>query len=95
MRLRNLLLLSGFLLASAFISQSNDSQSVLGLAHATEHAVSKDDAAKIAAEKSGGQVLSVETKEADGQTTHFVKVLQADGHIKIIPVSARDGAVGK
>ncbi len=69
--------------------------SMINVVQAGSKSISKDDAARIAAQQTNGQVLGVETKKVDGQTTHFVKVLLSSGHIKVIPVSAKNGAVRK
>lgn len=56
-----------------------------------KHPISEAQAAKIAAQASGGKVLKVNRK--DGR--YRVKVLQPSGHVKNIVVDAKSGKVKK
>ena len=42
-------------------------------------------------ERTGGRVLSAETRQLDGRPTHFVRILTPDGKVRRIRVDARSG----
>ena len=42
-------------------------------------------------ERTGGRVLSAETRQLDGRATHFVRILTPDGKVRRIRVDARSG----
>ena len=53
--------------------------------------VSRDDAAATAARAAAGRVLSVERAEAGGRPVWRVKVLTAQGEVKVILIDAASG----
>ncbi|GAB3243072.1 PepSY domain-containing protein [Chitinimonas naiadis] len=53
--------------------------------------VSRDDAAAIAQRASNGRVLSVEKSERDGRTVWRVKVVTAQGEVRVIFIDAASG----
>ncbi|MDX1656430.1 MAG: peptidase [Candidatus Competibacteraceae bacterium] len=55
--------------------------------------LSRDRAAAIAREVSGGRVLGVEVRRQDGAPVYLVKVLLADGRVRVLPVDGRTGQV--
>lgn len=59
----------------------------------SEAAISKSKAADIAKARYGGKVLKVEEVEKNGSTVYRVKLLLDGGHIKIINVDSRNGAL--
>ena len=42
-------------------------------------------------ERTGGRVLSAETRDMDGRPTHFVRILTPDGKVQRIKVDAGSG----
>ena len=54
-------------------------------------AVSRDEAAGIAQRANGGRVLSVEKAEADGRAVWRVKVVTAQGEVRVILVDVASG----
>ncbi len=55
--------------------------------------VSRDQAAAVAQQVSGARVLSVERTERDGRLVWRVKVLSAQGEVKVILIDAASGRV--
>jgi uncharacterized membrane protein YkoI len=55
--------------------------------------VSRDQAAVAAQQARGGRVLSVEKAERDGRPVWRVKVLSAQGEVKVILIDAASGRV--
>jgi uncharacterized membrane protein YkoI len=55
--------------------------------------VSRDDAAARAAQAAGGRVLSVEKSEAGGRAVWRVKLVTAQGEVKVVIVDAASGRV--
>jgi len=55
--------------------------------------VSRDQAVVAAQQASGGRVLSVERAERDGRPVWRVKVLSAQGEVKVILIDAASGRV--
>jgi len=55
--------------------------------------VSRDQAVVAAQQASGGRVLSVEKAERDGRPVWRVKVLSAQGEVKVILIDAASGRV--
>ena len=53
--------------------------------------VSRDDAAALAQRASGGRVLSVETAQAAGRPAWRVKVVTAQGEVRVILVDVASG----
>lgn len=53
--------------------------------------VSRDDAAAVAQRASGGRVLSVERSELAGRPVWRVKVVTAQGEIRVILISVASG----
>ena len=53
--------------------------------------LSRDDAAAVAQRASGGRVLSVERSETDGRAAWRVKVVTAQGEVRVILVDAASG----
>jgi len=53
--------------------------------------LSRDDAAAAAQRASGGRVLSVEKSEADRRPVWRVKVLTAQGEVRVILIDAATG----
>ena len=53
--------------------------------------VSRDDAATVAQQVSGGRVLAVEKTERDGRPVWRVKVLTPQGEVKVILIDAASG----
>lgn len=62
---------------------------------ANQSKISQDDAAMIAAKNTGGKVLSVESREKNNSTIHYVKILLKNGHVRNIPVDAISGKILK
>ena len=63
----------------------------LGLAAPAWADVSRDDAASIAQQASGGRVLAVERTERDGRVVWRVKVVTAQGEVKVLLIDAASG----
>ena len=55
--------------------------------------VSRDDAASVAQQTSGGRVLAVEMAEQAGRPVWRVKVLTPQGEVKVILIDAASGRV--
>ena len=55
--------------------------------------VSRDQAAAVAQQASGARVLSVERAEIDGRAVWRVKVLSAQGEVRVILIDAASGRV--
>lgn len=53
--------------------------------------VSRDDAAAVAQQASGGRVLAVEKTEREGRPVWRVKVLTPRGEVKVILIDAASG----
>lgn len=53
--------------------------------------VSRDDAANIAQQASGGRVLAVDRAERDGRAVWRVKVVTAKGEVKVLLIDAASG----
>ncbi len=53
--------------------------------------VSRDDAATVAQQVSGGRVLAVEKTERNGRPIWRVKVLTPQGEVKVILIDAASG----
>ncbi len=53
--------------------------------------VSRDDAATVAQQLSGGRVLAVEKTERNGRPIWRVKVLTPQGEVKVILIDAANG----
>ncbi|MCY7317644.1 MAG: PepSY domain-containing protein [Ramlibacter sp.] len=53
--------------------------------------LSRDDAAAVAQRASGGRVLSVERSETDGRAAWRVKVVTAQGEVRVILVDVASG----
>ncbi|MDP3707573.1 MAG: PepSY domain-containing protein [Polaromonas sp.] len=53
--------------------------------------VSRDDAATVAQQTSGGRVLAVEKTEREGRPAWRVKVLTPQGEVKVILIDAASG----
>ena len=53
--------------------------------------VSRDDAATVAQQASGGRVLAVEKSEREGRPVWRVKVLTPQGEVKVILIDAASG----
>lgn len=53
--------------------------------------LSRDDAASAALRASGGRVLAVEKAEREGRPVWRVKVLTAQGEVKVILIDAASG----
>jgi len=52
-------------------------------------------AARQAAQMTGGRVLDVQTGHAGGKPVYFVRVLLADGRVKIVRIDAASGQNGR
>lgn len=52
---------------------------------------SLDSAVSRARERTGGRVLSAETRQVDGRATHFVRILTEDGKVRRLRVDAATG----
>lgn len=65
------------------------------LAAASQSKISQDDAAMIAAKHTGGQVLSVDSREKNNSIIHYVKILLQNGNVRNIPVDANSGKILK
>ena len=63
----------------------------LGLAAPAWADVSRDDAASIAQQAIGGRVLAVDRSERDGRTVWRVKVVTAQGEVKVLLIDAASG----
>ncbi|NDP40648.1 MAG: peptidase [Rhodoferax sp.] len=55
--------------------------------------ISRDQAAAVAQQASGARVLSVEKAEIDGRVVWRVKVLSAQGEVRVVLVDAASGRV--
>ena len=55
--------------------------------------LSRDDAATVAQQASGGRVLSVEKSESSGQPVWRVKVVTPAGDVRVIQVDVATGQV--
>ena len=55
--------------------------------------LSRDDAATVARQTSGGRVLSVEKSESSGQPVWRVKVVTPAGEVRVIQVDVATGQV--
>ena len=55
--------------------------------------VSRDEAAARAAQAAGGRVLSVDKGESGGRTVWRIKVVTAQGEVRIVLVDAASGRV--
>ena len=64
---------------------------LMALAQPTWADISRDDAAGVATQVSGGRVLSVEQTERDGRLVWRVKVLTAQGEVRVILIDATSG----
>lgn len=53
--------------------------------------ISRDDAATVAQQASGGRVLAVEKTEREGRPVWRVKVLTPRGEVKVILIDAASG----
>ena len=53
--------------------------------------ISRDDAATVAQQLSGGRVLAVEKTEREGRPVWRVKVLTPQGEVKVILIDAASG----
>lgn len=53
--------------------------------------ISRDDAAAVAQRVSGGRVLSVDTAQSGGRPAWRVKVVTAQGEVRVILVDAASG----
>jgi uncharacterized membrane protein YkoI len=53
--------------------------------------VSRDDAAALAQRASGGRVLSVETAQSAGRAVWRVKVVTAQGEVRVVLVDVASG----
>ncbi len=53
--------------------------------------VSRDDAATVAQQASGGRVLAVEKTERDGRPVWRVKVLTPQGEVRVVLIDAASG----
>lgn len=54
--------------------------------------VSKDEAAALARQITGGRVLDIQTEERNGRTVYRIKVL-LDGRVRVVWVDAQSGSV--
>ena len=52
---------------------------------------SLDSAVSRTRERTGGRVLSAETRQVDGRPTHFVRILTEDGKVRRLRVDAATG----
>jgi len=52
---------------------------------------SLDSVVSRARERTGGRVLSAETRQVDGRPTHFVRILTKDGKVRRLRVDAETG----
>lgn len=64
---------------------------MLGLSAPAWADVSRDDAANIAQQASGGRVLAVDKSERNGRPVWRVKVLTAQGEVKVLLIDAASG----
>ena len=64
---------------------------LLGVAMPAWANLSRDDAASVAQRTSGGRVLSVERLEAGGRAAWRVKVVTAQGEVRVILVDVESG----
>jgi uncharacterized membrane protein YkoI len=59
------------------------------VAQATESkALTRDEAARKAAEETGGKVLAADPDDIDGRPVYRVKVLTPDGHVRTVVIEA-------
>lgn len=58
-------------------------------------AVSRDDAAAMAQQQTGGRVLSVELADAGGRAVWRVKVVTPRGDVRVVMIDAQQGDGGR
>lgn len=86
-------------LALAAILVAVTPPTVVGLASSAEFSIaqaaslSPDQAAQIARGSSGGRVLDVRTVAENGELVYLVRILMADGRVRIVAVNATTGSV--
>ena len=64
---------------------------MLGVSSPAWADVSRDDAASIAQQASGGRVLAVDKSERNGRLVWRVKVLTAQGEVRVLLIDAASG----
>ncbi len=78
--------------AAANLRQKDSRVSAVMLSQAHE-AISADRAAEMVRESTGGRILSVNKQEKKGVVYYRVKVLMADGRVRVIQVNAATGQI--
>jgi uncharacterized membrane protein YkoI len=78
--------------AAAPVSRTEGSVSALMLSQAHD-GISADRAAVMVREATGGRILSVDKQEKKDVTVYRVKVLMADGRVRVIQVNATTGQI--
>lgn len=84
------LLLAGFLVVGPVSAEPKSLDLLLVQATPT---VSKDEAAALARQATGGRVLDIQAEERGGKKSYRVKVLLSDGRVRIVRVDAYSGNV--
>jgi len=85
-----MLLIAGLLDAPLAVSGS-DPPAPPAMIRLAQAAVSADQAAAIARNRTGGRVLGVDWSDSGGQPVYLVKVLMPDGSIRVVTVAASGG----
>lgn len=81
----------GLLLSPAQASPWRDDPGRPLLQLARNEGVSLEEAVAQVRRKTGGRILSAETRSRNGVTVHRIKVLTGDQRVRIIEVDARTG----
>ena len=89
---RSVFLVCLLLLFAPFAVCYADGDTTIILAQESTAEVDADRAATIAREATGGRVLGVESETEDGKLIYRVKILSADGQLRVVTV---DGVSGK
>ena len=63
------------------------------IAEENQTGITEDEAAVIASNVTGGQVISSDTRGIEGVTVYRFRVLMSDGQVKIIQVKASTGEI--
>lgn len=55
--------------------------------------ISASEAAQIVAQRYGGKVMNVQTRQGNGGVIYSVKILQSSGHMRTVNVDGQSGAI--
>jgi len=82
------LLLSACALLGTGAASATAREAVVVAQAAEGKALTREEAARQAAEETGGKVLAAEPDELDGRPVYRVKVLTPDGHVRTVVIEA-------